>query len=309
MNLKPSSPSNLEPSQYRLPGQPNSTKPGRLVAGQRINPLTGETEPRAFPKTYGCDGGVDYGDFYTLRSGTAAYYDKTIESGTVFLSGPRSGCTNSVIPSGGLLNVPYYYDGCTCSYPLPIAMSLVAMPQSHEQWSSWGESKIEPNRIQRIGINFGAPGDRMTHDGTLWLDYPSVGGPSPDVDIEATTSTHYLYRHSVWMQNAGAWPWVSASMAEGLERFVIKDLKPGKYLVRLYFAEPEALGPKHRLQDIKLQGRNVVHDFDVADEADGVMRGIVKEFSSIEVKNDLTLELSAAIGKTIISGIELIRQD
>ncbi len=145
MNLEPSSPSNLEPSQYRLPGQPSSTKPGRLVAGQRINPLTGETEPRAFPKTYGCDGGVDYGDFYTLRSGTAAYYDKTIESGTVFLSGPRSGCTNSVIPSGGLLNVPYYYDGCTCSYPLPTAMSLVAMPQSHEQWSSWGESKIEPH--------------------------------------------------------------------------------------------------------------------------------------------------------------------
>ena len=309
MNLDPSSPSNLEPSQYRLPGQPSSTNPGRLVAGQRINPLTGETEPRAFPKTYGCDGGVDYGDFYTLRSGTAAYYDKTIESGTVFLSGPRSGCTNSVIPSGGLLNVPYYYDGCTCSYPLPTAMSLVAMPQSHEQWSSWGESKIEPNRIQRIGINFGAPGDRMTHDGTLWLDYPSVGGPSPDVNIEATTSTHYRYQHSVWMQSAEAWPWVSASMAEGLERFVIKDLKPGKYLVRLYFAEPEALGPKHRLQDIKLQGRNVVHDFDVADEAGGVMRGTVKEFSSIEVKNDLTLELSAANGKTIISGIELIRQD
>ncbi len=53
----------------------------------------------------------------------------------------------------------------------------------------------------------------------------------------------------------------------------------------------------------------VVHDFDVADEAGGVMRGTVKEFSSIEVKNDLTLELSAANGKTIISGIELIRQD
>ena len=73
--------------------------------------------------------------------------------------------------------------------------------------------------------------------------------------------------------------------------------------------EPEAFGPKHRLQDIKLQGRNVVHDFDVADEADSVMRGTVKEFSSIEVKNDLTLGLSAANGKTIISGIELIHQD
>ncbi|MCP4784924.1 MAG: PQQ-binding-like beta-propeller repeat protein [Fuerstiella sp.] len=222
------------------------------------NPLTGETEARTFPKTYGCDGGMDYGDFYTLRSGTAAYYDKTIESGTVFLSGPRSGCTNSIIPSGGLLNVPYYYDGCTCSYPLPTAMSLVAMPESHEQWSSWGESKIEPGKIQRIGINFGAPGDRMTRNGTLWLDYPSVGGPSPDVDIEATASATYRYRHSVWMQRQESYPWVSASMAEGLKRFVIRDLRPGSYRVRLHFAEPVGPGrpgPKHRLLDIKLQGK------------------------------------------------------
>ncbi len=309
MRLKPSSPTNLEPSQYRLPGQPNSTKPGRLVAGQRINPLTGETEPRAFPKTYGCDGGVDYGDFYTLRSGTAAYYDKTIESGTVFLSGPRSGCTNSIIPSGGVLNVPYYYDGCTCSYPLPIAMSLVAMPESHEQWSSWGESEIEPNTIQRIGINFGAPGDRMARDGTLWLEYPSVGGPSPEVNIEATSSAHSRYRHSVWMNGTETKPWVSASMAVGLERFEMKDLKSGDYLVRLYFAEPDELRPKRRVQQIKLQGRIVLDNFDIADEAGGSMRGIVKEFSGIEVEHDLALELSAASGQAIISGIELIRHN
>jgi len=85
--------------------------------------MTGQKEPRVIPKTYGCDGGVDYGMFYTLRAGTAAFYDKTLESGTVFISGPRSGCTNSIIPSGGLLNVPYFYEGCTCSYPLPTALS------------------------------------------------------------------------------------------------------------------------------------------------------------------------------------------
>ena len=307
--LDPSSPSKLEPSQYRTPGQARSTRPGQLVAGERINPLTGKSEPRAFPKTYGCDGGVDYGDFYTLRSGTAAYYDKTIESGTVFLSGPRSGCTNSIIPSGGLLNVPYYYDGCTCSYPLPTAMSLIAMPQSHEQWSSWGPGKLEPGTIQRVGINFGAPGDRMTRDGTLWLDYPSVGGPSPEVNIETTISANYRYQHSVWMQSSEPRPWVTASMAEGLERLVIKQLKPGEYLLRLYFAEPDELAPKQRLQDIKLQGRYVLRDFDIANEAGGVMRGITKEFSKIQVAHDLTLELAAANGNTMISGIELIRQD
>ena len=307
--LNPSSQSTLEPSQYRTPGQPFATKAGPVTVGQRTNPLTGETEPRLFPKTYGCDGGVDYGDVYTLRSGTAAYYDKTIESGTVFLSGPRSGCTNSIIPSGGLLNAPYYYDGCTCSYPLPIAMALVAMPQSHEQWSSWGKSEIEPGKIKRLGINFGAPGDRMTRDGTLWLDYPSVGGPSPKIDIEVTESTQYRYRHSVWMQGSASHPWVSASMATGLRRCVVKGLKSGSYLVRLYFAELDALEPKHRLQNIKLQGQGVADNFDVLDEAGGVMRGTVKEFASIEVMDELTLELSASNGETIISGFELVRQN
>ena len=307
--LEPSSPKVLEPSQYRLPGQPFSTKPGPVLVGERINPLTGESEPRSIPKTYGCDGGVDYGSLFTLRSGTAAFYDKTIESGTVFLSGPRSGCTNSLIPTGGLLNVPYYYDGCTCSYPLPAALSLVAMPESHEQWSSWGESEIEPGKIQRIGINFGAPGDRMTRDGTLWLDYPSIGGPSPKVNIEVTLDTRFRYQHSMWIRDSGPFPWVYASMAEQLKRCVIKDLKPGKYVVRLYFMEPGLVGANQRSQDISLQGELVTDNFDVLTASGGVMKGTVKEFRNIEVRNELVVELFARRGNTVISGIELLSDE
>ena len=80
-------------------------------------------------------------------------------------------------------------------------------------------------------------------------------------------------------------------------------------MVRLYFAEPDALEPTHRLQDIKPQGQHVADDFDVVDEADGVMRGVVKEFASIEIKDDFTPELAASNGKTVISGIELVRHD
>ncbi|MCA9064736.1 MAG: PQQ-like beta-propeller repeat protein, partial [Planctomycetaceae bacterium] len=141
-------------SYYHPPGQTEAllpNPPDPALAGERVNPLTGLTEPRIIPKTYGCDGGVDYGMFYTLRSGTAAFYDKTLESGTVFISGPRSGCTNSIIPSGGLLNVPYFYEGCTCSYPLPTALAMFAMPETHEQWSSWGDTSVEPKSIVRVG--------------------------------------------------------------------------------------------------------------------------------------------------------------
>lgn len=301
-------PTGPQPSYYHAPHQKKILHPEPPVAGKRINPLTGFTEPRAFPKMYGCDGGVDYGLFYTLRSGTASFYDKTLESGTVFISGPRSGCTNSIIPSGGLLNVPYFYDGCTCSYPLPSGLSMVAMPESFEQWASWGADKIKPASIQRIGLNFGAPGDRKTRAGTLWLDYPSVGGPSPQIKVETKPENPtYHYRHTHWMRSSDAWPWVAASTVEGLQELVLHDLKPGVYTVRLYFAEVDDFSPGQRIQTISLQGETALSDFDILAEAKKPMTGIRREVKNVKVDGTLTLTLQTEKGKSLISGIELIR--
>ena len=300
-------------SYYHAPHQTKAllpNPPDPALAGERINPLTGVKEVRVIPKTYGCDGGVDYGMFYTLRAGTAAFYDKTLESGTVFISGPRSGCTNSIIPSGGLLNVPYFYEGCTCSYPLPTALSMFAMPETHEQWSSWGEASIEPASIQRIGLNFGAPGDRKTRDGTLWLDYPSVGGPSPKIRVETKPEEPvFRYRHSNWMNGGDAWPWVAASAVEGLKELTLHDLKPGSYTVRLYFAELNEVASTDRLQSVSLQGKTVLTDFNIRSDAKGPMIGIVKEVSGVAVEDTLKLSLHApdAGQRSLISGLEIIR--
>ncbi len=300
-------------SYYHAPHQTKAllpNPPDPALAGERVNPITGLKEPRVIPKTYGCDGGVDYGMFYTLRSGTAAFYDKTLESGTVFISGPRSGCTNSIIPSGGLLNVPYFYEGCTCSYPLPTALAMVAMPETHEQWSSWGDTSIEPASIERIGLNFGAPGDRKTRDGTLWLDYPSVGGPSPQINVVTKPANpHFLYRHSNWMKGGHAWPWVAASAAEGLEELTLHDLKPGRYTVRLHFAEVTEEPSRDRHQTVFLQDKAVLTDFNILAEAQGAMVGVVRECSDVMVDGTLkmTLHASNQFQRSLISGLEIIR--
>ena len=298
-------------SYYHAPHQTKAllpNPPDPALAGERVNPLTGAREPRVIPKTYGCDGGVDYGMFYTLRAGTAAFYDKTLESGTVFISGPRSGCTNSIIPSGGLLNVPYFYEGCTCSYPLPTALSMYAMPEAHEQWSSWGDTPIESASITRIGLNFGAPGDRKTRDGTLWLDYPSVGGPSPKIRVETKPKNPvFHYRHSNWINGGDAWPWVAASAVEGLEELTLHDLTPGSYTVRLYFAEVTEESSTRQFS-VLLQGKAVLSDFNIQSEAKGTMVGIVEEFSEITVNDTLRLSLRA-VGqnqRSLLSGLEVI---
>lgn len=299
-------------SYYHAPHQTKAllpNPPDPALAGERTNPMTGRKEPRVIPKTYGCDGGVDYGMFYTLRAGTAAFYDKTLESGTVFISGPRSGCTNSIIPSGGLLNVPYFYEGCTCSYPLPTALSMVAMPESHEQWSSWGDAPVDPASIVRIGLNFGAPGDRKTRDGTLWLDYPSVGGPSPQVRVVTKPANpKFHYRHSNWIIGGDSWPWIAASAVEGLEELTLHDLKPGQYTVRLHFAELDEESSSDRIQTISLQDKPVLINFDIRTEAKGSMIGVVKEFSDITVDGTMKITLhSTNKGQpSLISGVEII---
>ncbi len=302
----------VQQSQYRPATQKDDWNPGAPVAGTRVNPLTGGYEPRAFPKSYGCDGGFDYGHLYTMRSGTAAFYDKRLDSGTIHISGPRSGCTSSIIPANGVLNVPYFYEGCSCSYPLPMALSLVSLPPTFEQWAAWGSvaSSNLAGKIERIGLNFGAPGDRRTDDGTLWLAYPAVGGPSPKVEVRTEPAApEFFYRHSVWIEGGEGWPWVGASGVKGLQRVTVSGLKPGSYTVRLVFTEPDAatkLGG--RKFAVRLQGQSVAESLDVLAEAGGQMRVVTKQIAKVVVTNGtLTVQLAAQAGATLLNGLEIIR--
>jgi len=191
----------------------------------RRNPITGAEEAREYLKTYGCDlTGADYGYLITMRSGTAAFYDKRLESGTVNISGMRSGCRNTIIPANGVLNLPSWTGNCSCNYPVYTSLALVPMPESFEQWSAWGGLAAD-GLIQRVGLNFGAPGDRITAEGTLWLDWPAVGGPSPEVRVQASpTNAQTFYRHALWMQGGDGWPWVYASGLSGVRSLRIETM-------------------------------------------------------------------------------------
>ncbi|MCY2989876.1 MAG: PQQ-binding-like beta-propeller repeat protein [Planctomycetota bacterium] len=297
-----------QPNLYRPPSQKYAWSPAPPQTGERINPLTGQSEPRTFPKTYGCDGGFDYGYVYTMRSATAAFYDKRLESGTIHISGTRSGCTNSIIPANGLLNVPYYYQGCTCSYPLPSSLALVRLPPTHEQWSVWGRTSDDPVRqIQRLGLNFGAPGVRMTPAGTLWLDYPSVGGPSPVVALAIQPEKpEYFYHHALRIRGGRGWPWVAGSGVQGLTSLRLAGLKPGRYTLRLYFTEPETRGVGERVFSVTLQGQPLLRDLDIFAEVGGPRNVLVKQFQDVTCSETLELTFTARAGTPLLCGLELV---
>lgn len=305
----------IQPSQYRPPTQKDDWKPEAPRAGERVNPLTGETEPRVFPKSYGCDGGVDYGLLYSMRSGTPAFYDKRIESGTINISGPRSGCTNSIIPANGILNLPFFYEGCTCAYPLPMSLALVSMPETFEQWASWGEMPAEAldGKIQRLGLNFGAPGDRVTDDGTLWLDVPNVGGPSPAISVTTEPPLEELetfYQHSLFLEKGGiGWPWVAGSGVRGISSVSVSGLKPGNYRVRVIFCPPNApgAGKSGRVPATLINGEALTSIPAIT----GHKTAQTHEVNGIAVSEDgkLTLQLSGTDTDTYLNGIEIIRAD
>ena len=186
------------------------------------NPLTGKLEPWRVSRAYGCNSIVASENLLTFRSGAAGFYDLLSKSGTGNLGGFKSGCTASLVVANGVLNAPDYTRTCSCAYQNQTSLALVHMPDM-EMWaySQFGLDAEEGDRIERVGINFGAPGDRRAEDGTLWLEYPSVGGDSPGLPITVTgKGVAYFRRHASQMSGAGL-PWVTASGVRDCETITI----------------------------------------------------------------------------------------
>lgn len=71
---------------------------------------------------------------------------------------------------------------------------------------------------------------------------------------------------------------------------------PRRFNVRLHFAEPDEIAAGQRVFDVRLQGRVVLKDFDVAKEAGGPRRAVVKSFELIEAAGAMTLEFVPRAG-------------
>ncbi|MBT3375497.1 MAG: PQQ-binding-like beta-propeller repeat protein [Lentisphaerae bacterium] len=274
----------------------------------RKSALTGVEVPWGFRRRGGCTKNLCSENMVFFRSNTAGYYDAQNDAGTVNLGGFRNGCKNSLIPAAGILNAPNYASGCTCNYPVFTALALVHMPDV-EAWST-STYTWDGARVKRVGINLGAPGDHRATNGTLWLDYPSVGGDSPDIPVTVTPAEpRWLYGHSARMRG-GALPRVAASGAEGLTTLTVTlakdgDVQAASYTVRLCFAERDDLKPGERVFGVALQGKRVVEQLDVVKEA-GLKTGLVKEFHGIDVPETLKIELIPAVGKPILCGVEVV---
>ena len=247
------------------------------------HPLSGELIPWNYSRNYGCGTVISSRNFLTFRSASAGFFDLNTDSGTGNFGGFRSGCTSNLIAANGVLNAPDYTRTCTCSYQIQTSLAMIHMPDV-ETWT-FNDMAPATKRIARMGINFGAPGDRNDDSGTLWLDYPSSGGKSPDpVIIVSGDNVKYFGKHSLRIKK-GILKWVEAYGATGIDEITVKILPDNKqqikadkanypYTVVLHFLEPAVSQAGQRVFDIALQGKIVMENVDIFSMTNGTDIGI-----------------------------------
>ncbi len=186
------------------------------------NPLTGELQPWKVTRAYGCNNIIASEHLLTFRSGAAGFYDLLGESGTGNFGGFKSGCTSNLVVANGVLNAPDYTRTCSCAYQNQTSLALVHMPEL-EYWTinPAASNYTTLSQLSSVGINIGAPGDRRTQEGVLWLEYPPVAGPSPLLSVTMNEDADYFQHHSSSVR-WGAEPWVLSSGADNVRQISVR---------------------------------------------------------------------------------------
>lgn len=204
------------------------------------NPITGAEEPWRIARGKGCNTMIACENFLTFRDGSASYYDLESKDGIGSFGGFKSGCTANLVVANGVLNAPDYTRTCSCSYQNQTSLALIHMPEV-ELWTSslLGGLGDGAESIRQLGINFGAPGDRRSDEGTMWLDYPSVGGRSPGFEVEVVGDDVEYFRQHASAISGSDLPWIAASGVQNAEAIIIRpkiaseenpDTDPGTYI-------------------------------------------------------------------------------
>ena len=190
------------------------------------------------------------------------------------------------------------------------SLALVHVPQA-DKWAY----RVIPRsdaRVRRVGVNFGAPGDRQAEGGSLWLSYPRRGGKFPGLNASVLPKKLQPFRRHASRIAGDGLTWVGASGVEGISSVTVslgKAATAGQsYTLRLYFTEPHNHQPGQRVFDISLGRRKLLSRFDVVKEAGGPHRMVVKEFKKVTVAGALQLSFKASKGKPLLSGLEVIAE-
>jgi len=314
-NAPPSLPAGTS---YQKPFWPDAYD---LLTGEpvvRSHPLDGSEEPWFFGCIQRC-GLMSAGENLLLyRTSDLTYYDLSRQQGTGNFGGYRPGCWINIIPAGGLVLAPDSWSACFCSHLNRTAVALEPV-RVQEQWGIVHARKAQAGTIAHVGLNLGGPGDQRDANGILWLAMPRpYGGRSrlynfpkaldPAGAVTITGGQRYRHHADLTKIEGSGEPWILANGLMGPATVRVdthRMPKDTEYTLKLHFAEPDGLSSGERVFDVKINGRKVLSDLDVAREAGGSWTGIVKE-CKVSAAESLTIELAPKVGQPILSGVEVV---
>ena len=279
---------------------------------KRNHPVTGEESDWRFSRPgHHCGVITATPNMMFFRSGFIGYYDLYNDSGTRHFAGQRLGCWVNAIPGNGLVMIPEASAGCVCLFS--IASTVVMEPKAENK--SWGIlSAVGPKTpVKRLGINFGAPGDRKDVRGNEWFGYPRPGTRERlefvfDLKPELKEGGGWFSRNDESVRVEGTdVPWVYTSGVRDLAKLEIPLLsegdEPKSYSIKLHFANLEGKAPAG-VARIRLQHG----DFRAVDLSGSGKDVIVHEVTDLQVERNLVIEFGSAPGSHALSGLEVVAE-
>ena len=290
----------------------------------RLHPITGQEADWAWCRfdkqcgVFSASGNLLFG-----RNKGFGYKDLQNDEGIYTFWHSRSNCYVDHVSGGGLMIKPPQAIYCKCMWSLPftVAMGEVAtLTSSAPKFAQPGPSLP----VKHLNVDFGSNGDRKDDKGQLWIS-------STNRIMNHKLLLHYgikLMMYDGWQDARRSArftktakadvPFVFASSLTGLKSCILPVAKPehgtGTYKVRLGFAAPPGETSGKRIFDVRLNGRKVLENFDIASEAGGAEIAVWKEFS-MELKENLVIELVSASGTPtyeqlpLLNGVQILRQE
>jgi len=285
----------------------------------RKHPLTGQEVPWSLMRTghhcgvmTGCDSGM-----LLFRSGETSFYDLEADVGVQHFAGHRLGCWINAIPANGLVMIPEASAGCVCQFS--ISSTIVMEPRSaRRDWTIHSAVGMKLP-VATMSINFGAPGDRKDESGNLWLSYPrrkAYQETSLDIALDLKAAFGQDGRYSGTSETSvkvatDETPWLYSSWAEGLNTFELPLIGPdddsANYKIRMHFGNEWREGADKIVFDVKVQDAIVLKDVILQSPKENELATRVFDIPTVQVIDQLRVELIAKQGVPRISAIQVQR--
>jgi len=233
-----------------------------------VNPLLGKLEKFPGLPSSGNDGACSrpsnrYGDYGLTHGKLASFFDTSSNYWGRFFLPEIGGCPGRVSAGNGIVVVsasPVPGSACGCSAAMQVSDFALMPMEAEENWMVYQTVRtsdpVEEIPVRKVGINFGALGDRFEPEhGLLWTHHPYSGrygrcsynqaatiSTLPLLPVSYTGNTRSVYRHSAIMKSSGAHArgWVAASQVTGMEEIAIALAQP--VVAARFAAAPELDG-------------------------------------------------------------------